>query len=439
MTNTPLSAAVSHVGKIRSNNQDSGYAGSHLFVVADGMGGHAGGDVASAIATKRVAEADAEYTAAEDAEFALQAAMIAANSLLAETVFEHSELTGMGTTVSGILRVGDQIVLAHIGDSRIYRFRDGELEQVTADHTFVQRLVDSGRITPEEAAVHPRRSVLLRVLGDVDAAPEIDTKVLDTRPGDRWLLCSDGLSSYVSEDKISAILGSVRTSQGAADRMVKESLDHGAPDNVTVLILDIDEDAVAPEPIGFVGSAAAPLLFEGAESERRPIRLPTLLLHPLKSTPPEDTHFEPEREEFLEQLIEEDRRRARRRRVTWLVVVAVVIASIVAGTAIAYQWTQTHYFVGVAEDGTVAIFQGVQQNVGPISLSSVEQSSAVQADDLPTFERRQVEATINADDLRDAHDILDRLSRLAESTSGDSTTDPTPSPTPTPTPTGGTP
>ncbi len=434
MTSSPLSAAVSHVGKIRSNNQDSGYAGRRLFVVADGMGGHAGGDVASAIATKRIAEADAEYAAAEDAEQALQSAMTAANSLLAETVFEHSELTGMGTTVSGILRVGDQIVLAHIGDSRIYRFRGGVLEQVTADHTFVQRLVDSGRITPEEAAVHPRRSVLMRVLGDVDAAPEIDTKILDTQAGDRWLLCSDGLSSYVSEDKLTAILATARTSRDAADRMVKESLDHGAPDNVTVVILDIDAaaDADGPAPLGFVGSAAAPLLFEGAENERRPIRLPTLLLHPLKSTPPEDTHFEPEREEFLEQLIEEDRRRARRRRVTWLVVVAVVIASIVAALALAYQWTQTHYFVGVDDDGTVAIFQGVQQNVGPISLSSVEQGSAVRADDLPSFERQQVEATINAEDLRDALDILDRLSRLAEVTGGDpSTVEPTPTPTPT--------
>ena len=434
MTPTPLSAAVSHVGKIRSNNQDSGYAGRRLFVVADGMGGHAGGDVASAIATKRIAEADGEYAAAEDAEQALQSAMIAANSLLAETVFEHSELTGMGTTVSGLVRVGDQIVLGHIGDSRIYRFRDGVLEQVTADHTFVQRLVDSGRITPEEAAVHPRRSVLMRVLGDVDAAPEIDTRILDTRPGDRWLLCSDGLSSYVSEDKLTVILATVPTSQGAADRMVKESLDHGAPDNVTVIILDVDgaPDADGPAPLGFVGSAAAPLMFEGSESERRPIRLPTLLLHPLKSTPPEDTHFEPEREEFLEQLIEEDRRRARRRRITWLVVVAVVIASIVGAVALAYQWTQTHYFVGVADDGTVAIFQGVQQNIGPISLSSVEQSSAVRADDLPSFERQQVEATINADDLRDAHDILDRLSRLAEVTGGDPTTvEPTPTPSPT--------
>jgi PPM family protein phosphatase len=418
MASTPLSAAVSHVGKIRSNNQDSGYAGRHLFVVADGMGGHAGGDVASAIATKRIAEADEAFAAAVDAESALQSALIAANSLLAETVFEHSELTGMGTTVSGILRVGNQVALAHIGDSRIYLFRDGKLEQVTADHTFVQRLVDSGRITPEEAAVHPRRSVLMRVLGDVDAAPEIDTKILDTRAGDRWLLCSDGLSSYVSEDKIGQILATVRTSQGAADRLVKESLDHGAPDNVTVIIADIDGDdpgADLPAPLGFVGSAAAPLMFEGSENERRPIRLPTLLLHPLKAAQPEDAHFEPEREEFLEQLIEEDRRRARRRRITWLVGTLVVVAAIVAAIVLAYQWTQTHYYVGATDDGRVAIFQGVQQNIGPIALSHVEQTSQLLVDDLPPFQRQQVEATINADDLRDAHDILDRLSRAAES------------------------
>ena len=418
MATTQLSAAVSHVGKIRSNNQDSGYAGRHLFVVADGMGGHAGGDVASAIATKRIAEADEAFAAAVDAESALQSALIAANSLLAETVFEHSELTGMGTTVSGILRVGNQVALAHIGDSRIYLFRDGKLEQVTADHTFVQRLVDSGRITPEEAAVHPRRSVLMRVLGDVDAAPEIDTKILDTRAGDRWLLCSDGLSSYVSEDKIGQILATVRTSQGAADRLVKESLDHGAPDNVTVIIADIDADDPGddvPAPLGFVGSAAAPLMFEGSENERRPIRLPTLLLHPLKAAQPEDAHFEPEREEFLEQLIEEDRRRARRRRITWLVGTLVVVAAIVAAIVLAYQWTQTHYYVGATDDGRVAIFQGVQQNIGPIALSHVEQTSQLLVDDLPPFQRQQVEATINADDLRDAHDILDRLSRAAES------------------------
>jgi len=410
---TSSSAAVSHVGRIRSNNQDSAYSGAHLFLVADGMGGHAGGDVASAIVAKRVAEADHAYPTPHDAEFALQSSLIAANSLLAETVFEHSELTGMGTTASGMIRVGGQMVIAHIGDSRIYRLRDGELEQITADHTFVQRLVDSGRITPEEAAVHPRRSVLMRVLGDVDAAPEIDTKILDTRPGDRWLLCSDGLSSYVSEEKIATILQTAVGAQAAADRLVKESLDHGAPDNVTVLIEDIgdlEDTAATPR---FVGSAASPLSFEG-ESTRRPIRLPTLLLHPLKSTQPEDAHFEPEREGYLEELLEEDRRRALRRRVTWIVVALIAAAAIVTAVLVGYQWTQSRYYVGV-DQGRVAVYRGVQQNVGPIRLSSVYQATSIDVSDLSTFERQNVQRTIPADDLRDALAIVDRLQTAAGS------------------------
>ena len=412
MTPTPTSAAVSHVGKIRSNNQDSGYAGTHLFVVADGMGGHAGGDVASAIAAKRIAEADTDYPSARDAEFSLQQALIAANSLLAETVFEHSELTGMGTTVSSILRVGDQVVVAHIGDSRIYLFRDGELKQITADHTFVQRLVDSGRITPEEAAVHPRRSVLMRVLGDVDAAPEIDTAIFDTKPGDRWMLCSDGLSSYVTDDKMASILATVRTATGAADRLVKESLDHGAPDNVTVVLVDIDDsDGVSGMPPTFVGSAAAPLSYEN-DTSRRPIRLPTLLLHPLKATPPEDSHFEPEGESYLEELIEEDRRRARRRRIVWLVVLVLAVAAIVGAVFAAYSWTQSHYYVGES-NGHVAIFQGVQQTIGPIHLSSVYQGTRIDVSSLSEYERQSVEATIPADNLRDALNIVDRLSVAA--------------------------
>ena len=408
MATTGKSAAVSHVGKVRSNNQDSGYAGQFLFVVADGMGGHAGGDVASAIAVKRISETDRAYSSAHDAEFALRTALLAANSLLAETVFEHSELTGMGTTVSGILRVENKIALAHIGDSRIYLLRNTVLTQVTADHTFVQRLVDSGRITAEEAAVHPRRSVLMRVLGDVDASPEIDTTVLETRPGDRWLLCSDGLSSYVSDDKMHLALSTIPAAQAAAEKLVKDSLDHGAPDNVTVVIVDIDEsgDSAHVPPIT-VGSAAVPLVFEN-DVVRRPMRLPSLLLHPLKAAPPDDSHFEPESDDYLTALIQEDRRREIRRRVGWLAFVVIVAGLIIAACVIGYEFTQRHYFVG-AQDGRVTIFQGVQQDIGPISLSHVYKTTTLQVSDLPAYQRETVEATINADDLDDAQRIIDQL------------------------------
>lgn len=409
MATTSKSAAVSHVGKIRSNNQDSGYAGAHLFIVADGMGGHAGGDVASAITIKRVIEVDKKYTSPNDAEFALKAALLAANALLAETVFEHSELTGMGTTVSGLLRVDDHVAIAHIGDSRIYLFRDGVLKQVSNDHTFVQRLVDSGRITLEEAAVHPRRSVLMRVLGDVDASPEIDTTVLETKPGDRWLICSDGLSSYVAEEKMQAVLATVPKTADAADRLVKESLDQGAPDNVTVVLMDVDDTAdSAHVPPVTVGSAAEPLQF-AADSVRRSLRLPTLLLHPLKSTQPDPSHFEPESEEYFDELILEDKQRARRRRVTLFVVLGVLLIAIAAALFGGYQWTQTHYFIGES-NGNVAIYQGVQQNVGPIVLSSVYEQTTIRLSDLSTYSQQSIEDTIPVDTIEDARRIVSQLS-----------------------------
>jgi protein phosphatase len=405
---TSMSAAVSHVGKIRANNQDSGYAGTHLFVVADGMGGHAGGDVASAIAIKSIVDTDRPFASSQDAEYALHAALVGANTRIAETVFDHTELTGMGTTVSGIVLVNNSVAIAHIGDSRIYLLREGELRQITADHTFVQRLVDSGRITEEEAAVHPRRSVLMRVLGDVDATPEIDTMVLETRAKDRWLICSDGLSSYVPEEKIATALLGVPGAQAAADRLIKESLDHGAPDNVTVVVVDIDgSGSSAHNPPLIVGSAAQPLSFEN-DTARKAVRLPSLLLHPLKATKPDDSHFEPESDDFLDELIREDNRRARRRRIIWLVGSILVVLALVAGLIAAYQWTQTRYYVG-ANGTTVAIYQGVQQDIGPIQLHSVYTETSIRLEDLSSFNRSAIEQTITAVDLADAQRIVAQL------------------------------
>lgn len=412
---TTRTAAASHVGKIRANNQDSGYAGDHLFVVADGMGGHAGGDVASALAIQAIAQTDHSFESPEAAESELAQALLEANQELAEAVYEHPELTGMGTTVSGMVRVGDRMVIAHIGDSRIYRWRDGALEQITKDHTFVQRLVDSGRITPEEAAVHPRRSVLMRVLGDVDITPEIDTMIVDARPGDRWLLCSDGLSGYVTEEKIAEVLALVPSAEDAVQALIDDSLDHGAPDNVTVVVVGVDEgddSSAASRPL-MVGSASKPPAYETSAAVRRR-SLPDLLLHPLKSaSPAENEHFEPESEEFLRELIAEDRRRRIRRRITWSVGITLIVAIIVGALVAGYQWTQTRYYVGVS-DGNVAVFRGVQQGIGPIPLSSVEFESDVAVSSLPPFSRQSVEATINADDRAAAFSIVERLQGVAD-------------------------
>ncbi len=411
MVSRTIGAAVSNVGKVRSNNQDSGFAGAQLFVVADGMGGHAAGDVASAIAVNRIAETDtARYSSPQDAEFALQSALVAANQLLAETVFEHPELTGMGTTVSAMIRVGDSMAIAHIGDSRIYLYRDGELSQVTTDHTFVQRLVDSGRITAEEALIHPRRSVLMRVLGDIDQAPEIDTSILTTRKGDRWLLCSDGLSSYVDEDRIKSILGDNAPPSDVADRLVREALEHGAPDNVTVVVADVDpEGPDSPPEAVTVGSAAGPIEFD-VEGGRR-LRLPTLLLHPLKATAANrETHLEAD-DDYLERLLAEDRRRARRRRLTWLIGIGIVVLAALVAALLGYRWTQDQYYVGES-DGRVAVFQGVQASVGPLALSSVIRDTEIQVSDLPAYYRAQVQRTITAGSAERADAIVANLESL---------------------------
>ncbi|WP_308798144.1 PP2C family protein-serine/threonine phosphatase [Agromyces silvae] len=410
MASVKASAAVSHVGRVRANNQDSGYAGRQLFFVADGMGGHAGGDVASAIATQHIADSDVEYPSAPEAAAALESALLAANRRITETVADHSELTGMGTTVSALLIDGDRAVIAHIGDSRIYLLRSGELSQISTDHTFVQRLVDAGRITAEEAMVHPRRSVLMRVLGDVEASPEIDTMVLDTRPGDRWVLCSDGLSGVVSFDELHELIASDAGAKQIADRLVKASLDGGAPDNVTVVVVDIGEPAAPETPPLIVGSAAAPLAF-GQPSE--PARARGIFLTPFRPHPVQETHFEPDSEEFFDELIEEDARRRRRRRALWSFWIVLLIGAIVAAFVLGYQWTQTRYYVGES-NGRVAVYQGIQQDLGPISLHELHTETDLDVSELRTYDQQRVGQTITAGSLAEALVIVQRLEESLE-------------------------
>lgn len=407
------SAAISHTGKVRSNNQDSGYAGSNLFVVADGMGGHAGGDVASSMAIARLTVLDQPFASTADAERALRDAIADTATELIDTVGRKPELSGMGTTVSALVMVDDYAVIAHIGDSRIYLYRDDALTQITTDHTFVQRLVDSGRITPEEARYHPRRSVLMRVLGDMDPDPEVDTFIMPTQPGDRWLLCSDGLSGVVDDTHTAKALGQGLAPGRTADALLRQALDAGAPDNVTIVIVDVGGQH--PVFIGtptIVGSASNPLGIEVPAA--RPGR--SSWLHPNRQAANEPTHFEPDAE-FLEELIEEDRRRARRRRIGWLVGFILIIALLAAGAFAAYSWTQTRYYVGADAD-TVVVFRGVQQNIGPIALSTPYEDTQIPLANLPDFDRATVERTISASSLEDAETIVARLRETAGLSSG---------------------
>lgn len=262
-------AARSDVGRVRSKNDDSAYVGRHLAVVADGMGGHAGGDVASGATVLDMIHLDRDDydTATGEADTVLADEIQTANSLLSELVHMNPKLAGMGTTVTALLLAGGKLHFAHIGDSRAYRLRNGTFEQVSVDHTFVQRLIDEGRLRPEEAETHPHKNVLMRVLGDVDASPELDLDVLDVEPGERWLLCSDGLN-YVAGHVVERTVRETRDLRECAETLVDLTLEAGSPDNVTVVVLDIAEQtpddvrtaAVEVVPAPSAAAALAPAL-----------------------------------------------------------------------------------------------------------------------------------------------------------------------------------
>ncbi|HJW01129.1 MAG TPA: PP2C family serine/threonine-protein phosphatase, partial [Arthrobacter sp.] len=247
-------AARSDVGRIRAKNDDSAYVGRHLAVVADGMGGHAGGDVASAATVLDMLHLDhGDY--AGDAGTVLADEIQTANSLLSELVHINPKLAGMGTTVTALLLAEGKLHFAHIGDSRAYRLRDGVFEQVSVDHTFVQRLIDEGRLRPEEAETHPHKNVLMRVLGDVDASPELDLDTLEVKPGERWLLCSDGLN-YVAGHVVERTVRETKDLRECVETLVDLTLEAGSPDNVTVVMVEIAEET--PDDVSTAAVAIVP-------------------------------------------------------------------------------------------------------------------------------------------------------------------------------------
>ena len=247
--------ARSDTGLKRSKNDDSGYGGRYLAVVADGMGGHVGGDVASATTVLNLTPLDHPDFENGTGGVYLADEIQSANLIINELAANDPQLAGMGTTCTALLIDGDCIEFAHIGDSRAYRLRpgaDGEFEQISTDHTFVQRLLNEGRITPEEAEHHPHKNVIMRVLGDVDASPELELKTLDAVVGERWVLSSDGLDAVVSVPEIEQVMRSHDDLAEVADTLIYMTLERGAPDNVTVVALQVidREELPVDEPVG---------------------------------------------------------------------------------------------------------------------------------------------------------------------------------------------
>jgi protein phosphatase len=228
----------SDIGLHREDNEDAAYAGTRLLAVADGMGGHAAGEVASAAVIEALRPLDTQVPAGELLN-ALDHAVRRADNALREMVQANPSLQGMGTTLTALLWSGSQLGLVHIGDSRAYLVRDGEVFQITQDHTLVQSLLDEGKITAEEVASHPQRLLLLRALtGDHASRPDLQLR--EARPGDRYLLCSDGLHVVVPADAITRILLTVADPDQAAADLIALALDGGAPDNITCIVADID-------------------------------------------------------------------------------------------------------------------------------------------------------------------------------------------------------
>lgn len=388
-------AARSDVGLVRADNQDSAFAGPHLLVVADGMGGAAGGDIASSLAVGRLAALEGEALGQDEALDKLKEAIAAAHTDIVERAHNDPELSGLGTTVTAILRSGSSLAMAHIGDSRGYLLRDGRLEQVTSDHTFVQHLVDTGRLSVADAENHPKRNLVLRVLGDIDADVPVDISVREARAGDRWMLCSDGLSGVVSRMTIEQTLNEVEDPGDCADALVGLALAAGAPDNVTCVIGDVvDLDATPaekgkPAAIQIVGSAA--------RDRKKPTQgSASAAGRAAKLTPPPGEEDE-----------EEDRGRRWHTVRAWTLPFAALVA-VIAGLWGGYAWTQTQYFVGTSGD-YVAIYQGIPETLGSLNLQDVVETSSIKVDSLKPFERERLESGIRTESVSEARDVIESL------------------------------
>jgi serine/threonine protein phosphatase PrpC len=377
-------AARTHLGLgPKGRNEDSGYAGPHLLVLADGMGGHAAGDVASSMIVGALAPLDDEGLSGEAALRVLGEELREANAQLRAAMQENPDLGGMGSTTIAMLRAGSKLVTAHIGDSRAYLLRDGEFSQITKDHSFVQQLVDEHRITAEEAQHHPQRSLVTRVMtGNPDDEPDLSIREL--KVGDRYLLCSDGLTDFVSAEIVHEVLAEAPDAATAAEHCIDIALKASTRDNVTVVIADVvdltaDDAGEPPSTTPEIVGAAAAVRPRG---RRRTRALPVSPAEKAAALTREATGIPAEEEPLT--LAEEvlPRRRALLARTLGILAVAAVL--LVGGGYGAYRWTQQQLFLG-NDGGYVAVYRGISQQLGPIGLATLQERSDVVVSDLPGY------------------------------------------------------
>jgi protein phosphatase len=415
-------SAISDVGRVRKDNQDSGYVGPHVIAVCDGVGGAARGDIASSTAIAQLRKLEETPPGPDTSESDLLAmvstALHRAHERIAELVQENPALEGTSTTATVALFDGQRVGMGHVGDSRGYLFRDGELSQLTNDHTFVQTLIDEGRITEAEARVHPHKNLILRA---VDGTNELepDLFVLELKVGDRLMLCSDG-TGVLEPGRLADILAS-GSADYAAVELVRASFEAGSSDNVTCLVADVVEgspDEPGQTPL-LVGAAAdmrtrrtraskTGSLFRGHRAgdtgELEPIRaeIPPEAGAAIRSDPvdpvdPESLRYAP----------------VAPGRFAWLsrlLALGVVVGLLWVAGAAAWSWSQEQYYVG-EDDGTVVIYRGVDASLPGIDLSHPYETTNVTLDRLSNFEADNVREGIDSTSLADARKKVEKLAR----------------------------
>lgn len=424
-------AAGSHKGMIREGNEDSGYAGPRLLAIADGMGGQAAGEVASSEVISTIVALDDDVPGS-DILTSLGTAVQRANDQLRMMVEEDPQLEGMGTTLTALLWTGQRLGLVHVGDSRAYLLRDGVLTQITQDHTWVQRLVDEGRITEEEATTHPQRSLLMRALGSGDHV-EPDLSIREVRAGDRYLICSDGLSGVVSHQTMEDTLASYQGPQETVQQLIELALRGGGPDNITVIVadvLDIDGgDTLAgqlsdtPVVVGAVAENQHQHQMHDDGAMQTPAGRASSLGRQVPGQggggefgPPgsgDTTGYVPtggfggySDDDFVKP-------RSGRKWLKRSLYIALALGVIGGGLYGGYRWTQTQYYVG-SNDEHVALYQGISQDLAWVSLSKVEKDHPeIELKYLPPYQQKQVKATIAEGGLTDARSKIEELATQA--------------------------
>jgi PPM family protein phosphatase len=356
--------AKSDVGRMRDDNQDSYLADEPVFAVADGVGGHLGGDVASATAIRVIQEGTREGAQPEQLKDLLRKA----NAAIYEKAQSAPHLRGMGTTCTLVLLENGSAHLAHVGDSRAYLYRAEGLSQVTEDHNLVGRMVSEGRLSREEAAHHPQRNIITRALG-LDPDVDVDLMTLELKENDRLVLCSDGLSSMVEEEALVDVLSTESDPQAAAERLVDEANRAGGEDNITVVLIDLKGQSEGEE----ISPAAEP-------RTRTPTESP---------------------------VAEERPGRGWGRKLAWI----VLVAALLAGGAIAARWFVLGHawFVGTNAAGAITIYKGIPDEVAGVSLKRVQQETGLKVTSLPRFLRVNVVDGIKVDSLGAAQETVRNL------------------------------